>query len=1063
MRYTDAQSKAIHTKGKNIIVSAGAGSGKTGVLMARVIEKLKQGIHLDELIILTFTNAAAFEMKSRITKAIKDSPNLKSELIKLNSAIITTFDAFCLRLVREYHYLLNLPSDIGITDRILLLDLEQNILEETIKSYYLANDKDFEELVINLYQRGDQIIYDTVSQLAKKISKEPNYSDILNNYEALYLNDEFINNKFDEFELYIKKLLNNTKTYYLNTVNQLISYMDNPKVEIFLNEINHNLKAVLEYKTFDGLIESINKLQLPKKLSIKGDDDFKSILDNTFVPMRDCLNEIKSIFNDAYIDSRSEGINNVFKTKGNITKIIEVTKEYLKRLRAAKFSLNRFDYADIMNFAIELIENNLHIKDSFKKTIKEIMIDEYQDTNDLQEYFISLIANDNLFMVGDMKQSIYGFRDANPENFLKKYHQYQNSDKGIGIDLRANFRSRKQVLVDINTCFNNVMSQEIGGINYQDNQSLIYGQKQYDSETKNQKYGVEVIKYDYKSRKQENSDLSKTDIEAELLVKDIRTRIDNHYQINDIKANKIRELKYSDIAILLDRATDFELITKYLSKYNIPVNLYSNEPFFESPEMLFITNYLKLLKCFIDQDYLKENFKTVFYSVSRSFVYQIEDRYIINILIHEDMNCIEDITKLLEVKVFHNLIETAIAISKKLSELPIDDLLIEIYRELDFYSKLSYLDNPGKKLDKVDYFTQNIQSFNLFNINDLIEYLELVETNRDWDIEYSKANNQYEAVNLMTMHKSKGLEFPIVYVMGLDKKFNFQENRDFFVFDKEYGLIANIIEDGYFPSFLRYLYLYQAKIKYVSERIRLLYVTFTRAKENLILIINENSIKPEYQTIDSDGYINTDIRSKYQKFTDLISSTQLSEYPYSLKADEILVNELTSYKPETKLIIEKKAFNYKKVEVEKLRYSKSNLKLIDDSNIELINYGQNIHEDLEYIDFYNFESSTKQLPDRIRTNLVELIDSKLINLELKPQIYQEYSFYDTITNKNGIIDLMIEYSDRILIIDYKLKNIDDEAYENQLKGYYNFVNNKTNKRVECYLFAILSKTIKKII
>ena len=208
------------------------------------------------------------------------------------------------------------------------------------------------------------------------------------------------------------------------------------------------------------------------------------------------LDELKAIVKDLNAESKEQLLKNAINPTDNVKKIVEITKKYIERLNQTKKQENLYSYQDIMDLAIILLEENPDICDFYKKTIDEIMIDEYQDTNDLQVYFIDLIADNNLFMVGDIKQSIYGFRDANPQNFLNKYLDYENNNGGMLISLRENFRSRKQILLDINICFNTVMDEEIGGINYQDNQSLVYGLKAYDNEYPEQNYGIDFIKYD---------------------------------------------------------------------------------------------------------------------------------------------------------------------------------------------------------------------------------------------------------------------------------------------------------------------------------------------------------------------------------------------------------------------------------------------------------------------------------------------------------------------------------------------------------------------------------------
>lgn len=1064
MKYTDSQNKAIFETGKNILVSAGAGSGKTGVLKARVIEKLKLGIHIDDLIILTFTKAAAFEMKSRIIEAINKDENLKPELKRIDNAIISTFDAMCLKLVSEYHYLLDLPSNVMIGDKIQILNMEKTVLESVIKDYYLSDDECFNDLVIKLFQKGDGIIYEVVSKLANKMNKEPNYINILNSFENKYLTDLVLGEHYDEF---VKKLFISRDYAYdkhLDLLRALNSY-NQDKIVGFKNTLSAIFTKLKEFKDLKSLASYLDSVTLPRKPTIKGDDDFKDILNKFYPTIRDTVNDLSKLLVELQGSSKTELVSSVLETKDRVLKVIEITKTYLIALDKCKRENNLYSYPDIMEYATKLLENNPDICNNYKTSINEIMVDEYQDTNDLQEYFISLISNNNLFMVGDIKQSIYGFRDANPKNFLQKYQDFSKGIGGLAIDLRENFRSRNDVLDDINKTFENVMNDEIGGINYKDDQSLIYGLKEYNKVYPNQQHGIEVIKYDFEAAKSEEEGLNKTGLEARLLAKDIVTRISQKYQILDTDTEIFRDLKYSDIAILVDRKSGFPEFSKVLSQYNIPVNLYSDEPFIDSPEMLFLISYLRFIRCFTDQAYLVSNFKKVFYSVARSFVFKISDEVIIDFLVAEDIKTLRDLTELNKHPELKKLFNLTNIIKNQINKLSIYDLIVLIYKELELFKAVSYLDNPRKKEEKLDYFAANIKSFSNFTFNDLIDYLETIEDNKDWDIEYSEEKNSIEAVKLMTMHKSKGLQFPLVYCPGLYKKFNFAETKDFFSFDKTYGLITSAFNDGYYHTFLRKLSLDKSRREYISERIRLLYVAFTRTKENLILFTDYKNIKENYGPIAENGYVETMIRNKYGSFTDLLSSTDILNYDY-LNQAEITINPVSNvFNPIDKTTIKYKKFNYNKVEVEDTKYSTSTMNLFSDQTINSIEYGESIHKLLENIDFDDLEKSLTKLPDRVKKSFNVLLNSVIFKGHANPKVLQEFEFYETkeITSNHGIIDLLVIYEDIIFIVDYKLKNISDTAYITQLKGYKEYICSKTKKPVKTYLYSILSEEIQEVV
>ena len=1058
---TVSQKKAVKETGNNILVSAGAGSGKTGVLKERVIYKLKHGVHIDELIILTFTEAAAYEMKERIIKAINEDDSLKEELQRIDHAIISTFDAFCLKLVKQYHYLLDLPSNIKIGDKIQFMTMEKELLEETIKNYYLKDDSVFNDLVVHLFQKGDDLIYEAVNNLANKLKKEPNSLEILNSYETIFFSEDTLKESFNELKEILHYKVIKAKQIFEQLKRELSGYSD--KADIYLSELESYLNGC-DTDNYNQLVNTVLNIKFPRKNS-RNDEYLKGVLDLYHDPIKNLISDsqkdsIKKIISDYELFSEESAINNALKTKPIILKIVEITKEYLRRLTNKKRELNLYLFQDIMDLATKLLEDHDDISNRYKKNINEIMIDEYQDTNDLQVHFVSLISNNNLFMVGDIKQSIYGFRDANPRHFLKKYIDYSKNNGGILIDLRQNFRSRSQVLEDINHIFREVMDHEIGGIDYQDGQSLIPGQNKYKENNKdNQDYGIDLIKYNSLELKEKLSFTDYVDTESMLLAKDIRNKIDTKYQIYDLDKNQFRDATYSDFAILVDRKNDFHRLAKTLSKYNIPVNLYSDEPFIGSTEMLFLTNYINFINCFIDEVYLKENFTSLFYGVARSFVFQIQDQEIINFIINHEVQTISDLIKLETSSIFNKLYEITLTISKLVKTEPISFVLKEIYLKLDIYRKISCLDNPRKKEEKLDYFARLINTFDHFTFKDLINYLENIESNQDWDIEYSENNHVEEAVKLMTMHKSKGLQFPIVYLPFLNKGFNFHENKDFFIFDKKYGLISKTFDEGFLPTYLRYISLYNSKKEYISERIRLFYVANTRAMENIVMILDESKIEENYDKL-VGKYIDKDIRLKYSKYTDLLASTKIKNYTYKNKPIEEINQRQESIASLSNIYLEKRNFNFETELIIDKGYSKISDHLLEDKELETINFGNYIHKLLENIDFNDLDTSLNQLPDKIKESYKKLLESDLFDFTKELSIYQEYEFYDNHTI--GIIDLLVIYDDKAYIIDYKLKNISDEAYINQLLGYKAYVSKITNLPVYCYLYSILSQELKEI-
>ena len=424
--WTLEQQQAINEQGTNIIVSAGAGSGKTAVLSERVLRKLENGIHIDKLLILTFTNAAAKEMKDRIRKKIKKNENLKEELNLIDSAYITTFDSFALSIVKKYHTRLNVTNNIKITDDVIIDIRIKKILDEIMDEKYLLVTKSFSNLINNFCLKDDKDLKKYILTIYKKICLKYDKSMILNNFLDIYYSSEKIDSYIDEYMQVIKDDIKQIERLLID----LNDYFDGDVIV----KMEDAYKRLLSATTYEQIRESLDipVIRLPKDSPIKG-KNIKQAITN----LKD---EIKELTMPLSIDEIKDDI---LKTRENVREIIEIIKQLDERLEKEKEENDIYNFTDIAHLAIKVVEENSDIREEIKNSFNEILIDEYQDTSDTQERFISLIANNNTYMVGDIKQSIYRFRNANPYIFKNKYDMYSKRNNGIKIDLLKNFRSRE--------------------------------------------------------------------------------------------------------------------------------------------------------------------------------------------------------------------------------------------------------------------------------------------------------------------------------------------------------------------------------------------------------------------------------------------------------------------------------------------------------------------------------------------------------------------------------------------------------------------------------------------
>ena len=428
-RWTAEQELAITKSGENIIVSAGAGSGKTAVLTERTIRKLLNGANINRLLILTFTNAAAAEMKERIRKAIKKA-NLKEQLDYIDSAYITTFDSFALSVVKKYHTLLKISPNISIMDNSIEILKTNEIIDNIFDSMY--GDENFDKLINDFCIKSDDNIKSIVKEISKKLDLLSNKKEYLENYINTHFNDEFIDKQINKYLNIIIEVKDSINEPY----KELLSRVDNKFIETF------NIENLLNSNTYEEIKTNINLVGSPRK-NKNCEDDFKIYKDE----ITDIIKKLKELTRFESVDEMKQSL---LSTKPYIIAISKIINEFDIEFNKYKKENDLYTFSDIALMSIKTLKENKDIREELKNSFDEIMVDEYQDTSDIQEEFINLIANNNVYMVGDIKQSIYRFRHANPYIFRNKYDNYSKENGGIKIDLLKNFRSREEKINNIN-------------------------------------------------------------------------------------------------------------------------------------------------------------------------------------------------------------------------------------------------------------------------------------------------------------------------------------------------------------------------------------------------------------------------------------------------------------------------------------------------------------------------------------------------------------------------------------------------------------------------------------
>ena len=1024
-KWTDEQKEAIYKEGTNIIVSAGAGSGKTAVLTERVLEKVKKGISVDNLLILTFTKMAAKEMRERIGEKLKENGFTK-ELSKLDTADITTFDAYALSLVKKYHYYLNLSKDINIIDASVIGLYKEKMLKDIFEELYTSEDSKFLNLIKEYALKDDKEIFSFILNINNKLDLKTNKREYLDSYISIKYNEENIDKDIDNYIKVILNLINNIRDY--------LEYIDDSD---YFDKIYKVLSPLLSSGDYDDI-----KLNIEVKLPIaKGVSDttkeYKDKISNT-------IKEIKKLVIYDNYDSIKSGI---LKTKDYVEEIIMIIKELDKRVSEYKSKYNYFEYGDISSYAIELVKNNTEIREEIKNNLNEIMIDEYQDTNDVQEEFIAYISNNNVYMVGDIKQSIYRFRNANPYIFKNKYDSYSKNINGIKIDLNKNFRSREEVINNINLMFDRIMDDTIGGASYKVSHRMVYGNPMYQGDGDNRvNNNFEVYSY------LNDTIFKKDEVEAFIIASDIKNKIINGYPIFGKDTKGIRKAKYSDFAILLDSSKSFELYKKILEYNDIPTSIVKSVNLTDGEVITIIKNIIGFI-IKIKDNVIDNEFKKLFISIARSFLFNLDDNIIFDYFLNNNFKD-SDIYKI------------SYGITKNLDTISLDEIIDIIIDKYDFYNKLFLLGDYSSniiRIDKLKEITSNLTNLD-YDIYKYSEYLEnIIES--DMKIEYNVTESSNNTVKIMTIHASKGLEFNVCYYGGLYSKFNIREAISKFSYDDKYGIIIPYKDKFLYNTIYHNLSYRNYVLENISERIRLFYVALTRAKEKMIFILPEN-------TKEEAGYISDiiddSIRSKYNSFASIMYSLESITKSYYKNIDINSIDLSKNYnlvkndnynkllgRVEDKLDVQDINIDIQKEEEKS--FSKKNIHITSKEEQDRLDYGKKVHELFELTDFHN----TSNLTGRNREIITNFLDK--VNID-NADIYKEYEFIyeEDNTTYHGIIDLMLVYKDNIKIIDYKLKNISDEAYLKQLNGYKDYIENRFNKPTNIYLYSVTNNTLEKI-
>lgn len=872
VKWTNEQLQAIQEKNSNILVAAAAGSGKTAVLVERIIHKIiDEQMDIDKILVVTFTNAAASEMRERILEAIykklEENPenvHLQRQIILLNKASICTIHSFCLDVIHNHFYEIDLPSNFKIADTAEIDLLKQEVLDDLFEQKYTENDKNFIELLENYTNyRGDEALQELVLKIYKFIQSSPfPIKWLQEKLELLKIEDKDISQTIWG-KLIIQTVDDDIQESIMQlevTKSKMALYPEMTKFYQTISEDIINLQDLQKYNYWDELyIKLLNfnfsKWPVDKKVINDLKEDSKEIRDKVKKHIKEKTAKLLSC-------SQEQAVKDLKIITPILEKLSNLVTEFTKNFAEKKKEKNCIDFNDIEHFALKILldENNnpTEVAKKYKEKFEEIAIDEYQDSNLVQEAILTSISKgNNIFMVGDVKQSIYKFRQARPELFLQKYDEYKNKEEkaqedNLKIQLFRNFRSRQNILNITNLVFESIMSKELGDINYNENEYLNYGANYPEPEEIKNYAGIaeldiidlkedeSITAFEGEEDEEEQERVEDDVLEAKFVANKIQELLNSNYMVFD-KKQGYRKIRPKDIVILLRATSNLSPIyEKELSDLELPVFSDTLGTYLDTVEIQTILSVLKII------DNPLQDIPLVV--VLRSSICNFTDNDLITIRL-TDRNCnfYEALikTRLICDGDLKNKIESFLEKLEKWKSIsqymPLDEFIWQIYLDTGYYQYVGLLPNGAMRQANLKTLFEKAKQYEKASFKGLFNFIQFIDKlkKQNGDLASAKLIGENEdVIRIMSIHKSKGLEFPVVFLCNSHKKFNMQDLNDNILLHQDIGFGPTIMDTTRkikYSSIAKDAIKLKMKQETLSEEQRILYVALTRAKEKLYI------------------------------------------------------------------------------------------------------------------------------------------------------------------------------------------------------------------------------------
>lgn len=999
MNLNPQQQRAVDSTAHNIIVSAGAGSGKTEVLRQRVNRLLKQGIKLDQIVLITFTKASAKEMKERILSL---NPDLAGEVA---NASITTFDAFFLDFVRKFGHLIGIDNDVRIID--------DTVLREQIKKIIIQLANTIIKHPDNLYYDFLMLQFDNKNAMVNTICDW--YISYTNNIER----DTQLN-YHDALDI-LHQHYNERKNKLLNELIHAIKYFCYDAKLKDREECLQQCEQMLGIDVLDLTTMRASRQTLTKKIK----SVLKHLDDDLQKEYMQYATELENLLNLRQGDTNGLDANMYNATSNVYEKYYSVIEDIIayidQEITAYKQAENAFNYNDITDLTYKILESNFNEVNDYLNNIVEIMVDEFQDTSRIQNKILSKLQTKNttLFLVGDSKQSIYGFRYSSPEYFNEKIEKFsKDNDDSEVIYLNQNYRSHQILLEQINQLFSSIMRIDQGNIDYQSMHQLEPGRDQYPSLPTNL-LGIKYITYDTS------------------YVKEIASQVTRFGKIDSLKYQSLQIIKYikelvkdpnttyGDICILSNKKSSFKYLNDLCHTHNIPISIQTDQNINEKDVFEVVKNILNILA--------GNDLEYNYYAILRSFLYQVSDQDLQPIFI--DHKHVLDNLKNSEYKEILDTIDQLLIISKQCN---LTFLMEQIFYQFPFAQQISSLSSDSWYETIYFKLIELFQAYDqgTYNLDDVIEQ---INDSNNIDLLVKKDIMQPHSVQAMTIHKSKGLQFKHVILMNLSSKSKEIKVHDY---SRKYGFLLKIREtiNGHIINYKnRLALLAKEEERDIHEEVRIFYVACTRAQDTLTIFGHEG-----------------------EKVIDVIKNHHFPLIECQLTVDEIIEylgiqqhKQTSQKKPEAKIVQNYHELAY----TTKQRASRNDVSILAEQQ-DVIKLGDYYHRFLSSIDLLDIKNL--KLNDKDLQHILDLMSKSIIFSNIK-EYYTEVEFYDDKQQIHGIIDLIIKTNDEeYYIVDYKLNDINKQVYDRQLRIYYDFLKSKIQAPISCYLYSLVTGKYRKV-